>query len=209
MRERSIVLAAAVGLVIVIFNHLLTHPLDVRRAQLLSQLSELQSGLPQAPSGTADGTDPTIAYTTAAELKTRLDAVDAQLSAQSAGMIPPKRMSEVIHDVLRLQHGVKLVSLRSLPAIKLPPDSPEQAAAAASADGTPQAPPGTHPPYVHAVEVVLEGQYLDVLSYLESLEALPWHFYWRRLDLTAAQHPINRVTVELGTVSMDSEWLDL
>ena len=56
---------------------------------------------------------------------------------------------------------------------------------------------------------MLEGRYLDVLAYLEALEALPWHFYWRRLELTATSYPTNRVRVELGTVSMGSEWIDL
>jgi MSHA biogenesis protein MshJ len=62
---------------------------------------------------------------------------------------------------------------------------------------------------VHRVELVLEGRYLDVLAYLQDLESLPWHFYWRQLDLTTKQYPINRVRVELGTVNMDSDWINL
>ena len=56
---------------------------------------------------------------------------------------------------------------------------------------------------------MLEGRYLDVLAYLEALEALPWRFYWRRLELTTTRYPLNRVRVELGTVSMGREWIDL
>src|SRR5262249_1352287 len=108
-----------------------------------------------------------------------------------------RRMAEVIHDVLRLQHGVVLVSLKNLPAVELASDPTTQPAA-----------PG-RPPYVHSVELVLEGRYLDVLAYLQDLEPLPWHFYGRQLDLTTTQHPINRVRVELGTVNMDSDWINL
>ena len=40
-------------------------------------------------------------------------------------------------------------------------------------------------------------------------EALPWRFYWRQLDLQTTAYPLNRVRVEVGTVSMDSEWIGL
>src|SRR5262249_27246435 len=87
----------------------------------------------------------------------------------------------------------------------------------AAASGTAAAPgtaagPGVaeaRGPYVHPVEIVLEGSYLDVLTYLQSLEALPWRFYWRVLDLQSGKYPLNRVRVELGTVSMTREWIGL
>ena len=62
-------------------------------------------------------------------------------------------------------------------------------------------------PYVHSLEFVVEGSYLDVLRYLEKVEALPWRFYWQVLELKTAEYPINRVRVRLNTLSMDKEWL--
>jgi MSHA biogenesis protein MshJ len=60
---------------------------------------------------------------------------------------------------------------------------------------------------VHPVEIVIEGSYLDVLEYLRALEALPWHFYWKVLELNSGTYPLNRVRIELSTLSMDKEWL--
>ncbi len=40
--------------------------------------------------------------------------INAQLAAQSAGLIPPERMVQVIHDVLSRQRGVTLVSLHNI-----------------------------------------------------------------------------------------------
>jgi MSHA biogenesis protein MshJ len=197
LRERLFVLLAMIAVVIASFNALLTSKLDNRRSQLLSELADLESGMNSAATDTASqiASDPTnAAYTQASELKARLDSVDAQLTAQSAGMIGPKRMAEVIRDVLNLQHGITLVSLRNLPVARLVPDAAGQTSSG---------------PYLHSVELVLDGRYLDVLAYLQSLEALPWHFYWRQLDLTATHYPVNRVRVEVGTISMDSDWLDL
>ena len=124
-------------------------------------------------------------------LRADLNKVNAELASQAAGMIPPTRIPEVIHDLLSQQKGVTLISLRNLPAHTVVDEA--------------------HPtgPYVHPVELVVEGSYLDVLAYLQALERLPWHFYWRTLDLQSAVYPVNRVRVELGTVSLDKAWIGL
>jgi MSHA biogenesis protein MshJ len=103
-------------------------------------------------------------------------------------------MTQVIHDVLSRQQGVTLISLRSIAPREL-----------ADSSGT-GAPNG---PYVHSVVLVMQGQYLDVLAYLQALEGLPWHFYWQSLELDATHYPVTRVTVRLGTVSMSHDWIQL
>lgn len=197
VRERLFILIAAIAILVALFNVLLLGRLDQRRAQLSQELTGLdQAAKASAAAAAADAT--AAAYSQAASLEARLASVNAQLSSQSAGMIPPERMTEVIHEVLSRQHGVVLVSLRNLEALKLPLD----AAGEAAATNVPR-------PYVHTVEIVLEGRYLDVLAYLQALEALPWRFYWRRLELTQTNYPTNRVRVELGTLSMDPQWIGL
>jgi MSHA biogenesis protein MshJ len=195
-RERLFVLIAAIAVLVGAFKMLLLSPLDMRAAALSQQLAGLQSGIDETSKAAASDAT-TAAYAQESDLKARLARVNAELESHAAGMIAPQRMADVIHDVLSRQQGVKLVSLRNLEAIKLPLD-----AAGESATNTAR-------PYEHTVEIVLEGRYLDVLAYLHALEALPWRFYWRRLELTTTRYPVNRVRVELGTVSMDSDWIDL
>jgi MSHA biogenesis protein MshJ len=195
-RERLFILIAAIAVLVAAFKTLLLAPLDAHAAALSQQLAGLQVGIDEtAKAAATDAT--TAAYAQEADLKARLATVNAELESRAAGMIAPQRMAEVIHDVLSRQQGVRLVSLRNLEAIKLPLD-----AAGESATNTAR-------PYEHTVEIVLEGRYLDVLAYLHALEELPWRFYWRRLELTTTGYPVNRVRVELGTVSMDSDWIDL
>jgi len=106
-------------------------------------------------------------------------------------------MVEVIHQLLDRQRNVRLVSLHKLAPIELPPRTAGEAQGAVP-----------HP-CIQAVELELEGNYLDILLYLRSLEALPWHLYWRRLDLATTEYPKNRVRLELGTLSIDSQWMGL
>jgi MSHA biogenesis protein MshJ len=75
---------------------------------------------------------------------------------------------------------------------------------AATADGSQAEITG---PYVHRVELVVDGRYLDIVKYLHALEALPWHFYWRSLDLKTTEYPMNRVHIELSTLSLDKDWI--
>jgi MSHA biogenesis protein MshJ len=185
LRERVLTTAATLTVLVALFHVLLLQRLDLRRKQLTQQLTEIND-----TAGTQDA-GATLERTIA--LTAQLRQVTARLDSQSAGLIPPQRMTQVIHDVLSRQQGVTLISLSSV-APRALADNP----------GGP-----SNGPYVHSVVLVMQGQYLDVLAYLQALEDLPWHFYWQSLDLDATHYPVTRVTVRLGTVSMSHDWIQL
>lgn len=209
LRERALIAVAALAMILAAFNTLALQRLEARKQVLSLQLADIVARV-QGAAGAASavtGTDQELARESARAraLSTSLAEATARLQSQSAGLIPPQRMTQVIHDVLSRQRGVELISLRSLPPYALLAGRPD-----ASARG----PAGTVPapdqgPYVHTVVLVLQGRYLDVLVYLQALENLPWHFYWQGLQLDATHYPVSRVTVTLGTVSMSREWIDL
>ena len=60
---------------------------------------------------------------------------------------------------------------------------------------------------MHAIEIVIDGQYADILDYLAALEALPWKFRWTLARTVTAGYPRNRVRIVLSTLSLDSTWL--
>ena len=159
LRERVLTSAATLTVLVALFHVLVLQRLELRRKQLTQQLTEIN-----ATAGT-QGLGATLQRTIA--LAAQLNRVTARLDSQSAGLIPPQRMTQVIHDVLSRQQGVTLISLRSVPPRSLADSS------AGPSNG----------PYVHSVVLVMQGQYLDVLTYLQALEGLPWHFYWQSLDL--------------------------
>jgi len=204
LRERVFVLAAFLVLLVGCLNVLLINPVDVRRKALLQEVTSLGSQITLTDGGVeaAASADPTNGA--AGQLQTlqkQLQGIDSQLLAQSAGMVPPDQMAEAIKDVLRLQHGVVLISLRNLPPTRLPLEKPvEKPAEDAGEDRR---------PYVHTIELVVEGRYLDVLEYVQALEKLPWHFYWRRLEITTTRYPLNRVRLDLATLSPVGDWMGL
>jgi MSHA biogenesis protein MshJ len=126
-------------------------------------------------------------------LQTRLQGLDAQLANTASGFVSSTRMIEVLHDMLDRQGRLALHSIRNLPVTGL----------IVSEDPAAQA----RPPYVHAIEIVIDGEYADILDYLAALEALPWKFRWTTLDLSTAGYPRNRVRIELSTLSLESTWL--
>ncbi|MGH8298036.1 MAG: hypothetical protein ACRES6_01980 [Steroidobacteraceae bacterium] len=207
LRERVLTTAATLAVLIALVNMLVFQRLEARRKQLAQQLTAIAAafdgGAPTADG--ADSPDATLQRTNA--LAASLSQATARLDSQSAGLIPPQQMLQVIHDVLSRQQGVTLVSLRSLPPYALIDGPPsENADASTPAAANVDAAEG---PYVHSVQLVLQGRYLDVLAYLRALEGLPWHFYWQSLSLDATQYPMTRATVKLGTVSMSREWIAL
>jgi MSHA biogenesis protein MshJ len=203
LRERAIVVLAIVGLLVFSWDAYLMEPLRLKRVALESELATASAFGVKPPS--ADESDPRqISMTRAGELQTQLQGIDAQLASTASGFVSSQRMIEVLHDMLTRQGRLELVSIRNLPVTSLIPDTGGGADTAAGADS---APAPARPPYVHAIEIVIDGQYADILEYLAALEALPWKFRWNSLDLSTAGYPRNRVRIELSTLSLDSTWL--
>ena len=195
IRERALVAGASLVGIVLLWLALVFDPMSVKQRTLSDELTTLQQSI-QATSLSIQETaaaDPMlIAQRKETQLKTQLADINTQLATKSAGLIPPERMVQVIHDVLR-QHGVKLISLHNLPVTTLVPST----AQGAQSGG----------PYVHPIEIVVEGTYLDVLAYLHALESLEWRFYWRLLELESTAYPRNRVRIELSTLSLDRDWI--
>jgi MSHA biogenesis protein MshJ len=192
LRERAIVIFAVLGLLIAAWDGLLMDPLRSTRSALEAELATASSF--GATLRNVDTSDPRqVSMTRAGELQTQVRNIDAQLRSTASGFVASNRMIEVLHDMLDRQGRLALVSIRNLPVTGLIP--PAEGSTAAQA------------PYVHAIEIVIDGEYADILDYLSALEALPWKFRWTSLDLSTAGYPRNRVRIELSTLSLDSTWL--
>lgn len=189
-RERLLIFGAFLAVVLAAWDSLLMKPLrDVTTG--------LQAEIAAAGINTAeidDGSDPhRTALLRAGELQLRSAQLDSQIAGSAQGFVPATRMIGVLHDVLQQQSGLALVSIRNLPVRSL--------IAGASGDAPPS------PPYVHSIELVIDGRYADIQAYVHELEALPWKFRWSLLELSTRKYPVNRVRISLSTLSMDATWL--
>jgi MSHA biogenesis protein MshJ len=63
--------------------------------------------------------------------------------------------------------------------------------------------------YRHGVEVTVRGNYLDMLNYMATLEALPTGLLWGSAELQAEEYPDSRLTLTLYTLSLDRKWMKL
>jgi MSHA biogenesis protein MshJ len=213
LRERGLVALALLAGIVMLWTVALWDPIAARQQALADELSSLQQAM-VTTAETLDATtqsDPaTVALKKEEQLRQELADINSQLASKSAGLIAPERMVHVIQDLLARQRGVALISLHNKPVTTLAKPTPaaeafvrtpasERAAIDASAAG----------PYVHPVELVIEGRYLDILAYLHTLEALEWRFYWKLLELETVRHPTNRVRIEINTLSMDEHWIGL
>ena len=203
LRERAFVVLALIALVIALWDTYLMDPLRRARTGLEAELANAGTFGGQATSG--DVSDPRqVSIKRAGQLQTQLATLDAQLKNSASGFVSADRMIEVLHDVFDRQGRLELVSIRNLPVTSL---VPPEASAESQAQAPQPAEAPLQPPYVHSIELVVDGQYSDVLDYLGQLEALPWKFRWTSLDLSTAGYPRNRVRIELSTLSLDSTWL--
>lgn len=221
LRERILLFSAAALVLTMLWYELAMAPLEQRRVRLnlaLSQARAPAAGVAPPLELAGEFVD-RMARETA--LRSALAAADHELLDARRGMIAPNDMVQLLTTVLKQHNGLSLVLIRNLPAVPLlPPLAPATAGAAPAA----AAPAGAEPsdlhaaaaapgdadrdggPYVHPIELVLQGDYLDVLAYLKALEAQSAGFQWRRFEF-AGRGEAPEYRIEFATVSMDSNWL--
>jgi MSHA biogenesis protein MshJ len=131
----------------------------------------------------------------------RLDSALREMNAALGGLlerfVEPERMPALLEDVIVRHRGLKLTRLEGLPAEPLD-------VAGEREDGQAAEPLWI---YRHPMVMEFEGEYFDVLAYLDELERGPWRFGWRELRYEVEDYPLARVTLELETLSRERNWL--
>ena len=203
LRERVIIFGAGVALVYIAWQWLLMDPLAARAKIAEQHLADARRHVSMMDQiGAASSLNPAMAAAARNRaLAQRLAAIDAELSSVAQGYVAPERMTELLKELLSEQHGLKLVGLANLPVQSLshPLGSVPDAPIAADDRG----------PFLHPVEMVVEGDYASVVAYLRALEALPWRIHWQQVELTAGDYPVNRVRIVIGALSLSRDWMSV
>ena len=211
VRERVLVLVAAVVGIALIFDTLALQPLEVRKKRLTQQLAEARQSLKAADTlmkARENVVDPdAVKRTYRNALRKQLAEIDLIMQGLQRGLVPPERMAKLLEDMLSHSRGLRLVALRNLPAQRFEtpgskPDAPKPGA---------EAKPGTKDPertiYQHSVEITLQGSYADLHNYLAQLEQLPSQMFWGRISVNTERYPRLRVTLTVQTLSLNKAWL--
>ncbi len=200
LRERLLLFAAAVAVLLALWEALLEGPVTARgetaaaRIETLRRdIGQLNDSLAAAAGAVSDGVPGKLRRLEL--LRRSVDQTAESIHVFTSDLVDPRQMRAVLEDLIRRQKGLRLVSMSSLPVEAL---ATSEGGAAES--GEPQL-------YRHGLVLVMEGSYLDCMTYLRSVEALPWQLYWARLELESDEYPMNRILIELHTLSLDEDWI--
>ncbi|MGX9697133.1 type II secretion system protein GspM [Janthinobacterium lividum] len=211
LRERLMVFGAAAAAVLFVFYFMSFNPLLAKRAALEASITQKQSLLTATNKEIeltmlAHATDPDQ------EARTRLVALQAEtaslaqaLREQQHGLVAPERMVTLLEHLLRRHAGLRVVSLKTLPASAVG----VRQADAANGDAAAKAASPAPLLHQHGVEVVLQGSYADMVQYMQALQAMPTRVFWGAAHLDSASYPGATLTLTLHTLSMDDTWIAL
>lgn len=196
-REKILVIAAILVVVWSLWDNLYYQSrlqLKAKAAQELNsletQLISRQQDLQQLKNNNI--VNPNISNTEKlADLKLRYSSLQTQLLQNKKKFAQPQMIPQVLDDIFKQNKQLSLLKLDTLPTTKLLPDSHEQ------------------PIYKHGLSLTFRGNYDNTVSFLRSLEALPWAIVWEALDYQVKQHPSAEVNIKLYTLSFEEKWLDL
>ncbi|WP_111640413.1 type II secretion system protein GspM [Marinimicrobium alkaliphilum] len=196
LRERLLVAAGALAVVVALWLLLVQDPVAERREALRAeqaavareqQAQQLQlDALTQRDAAGA----PSSLQRQRDNLLARRDNLDERLAALSQGLVSAEQLPSLLEDVLLTTGQLELIQMRTLPVEML------------SLRGI-NGDEGSTGVYQHSVALTLRGSYFEVLAFLQALEDLPWRFYWEQLEYAVETYPKAEVKVRVYTLSAE------
>ena len=192
LRERILLLAAAVAVMFLLIDTLILQPTlkaqQVARQQIVDlevKLNSLRQSA-QLLSYKSDSDLATSRRQSRDQLAAELAELDSRIISQLGALVEPAQAARVLEQLLSSHTGLKLTTL-SASAEPLKDMELEQ----------PSETPGLAR---YQLDMVVQGSYLDLLNYLQSLEAMPWKFFWQQVDFQATEHPHAETRLQLYTL---------
>jgi len=202
LRERGLVFVVAAALLVIVLHALALQPLLREQRGFLErirldqgQLKSINDELVKsAQSATQDPQAPK--YERIRKLEARLAAAEKRVAQRrDAEQLSPEQLTRLLQDVLGGNRNLRVLALRVLPGASLAPPAP----ATNAPPGAPKSPAGAF--YRHGVEIEMTGTYLELLKYLETVEALPWRLAWTNVELKTTTYPQVLLRASLYAVS--------
>ena len=213
LRERAIIFGMAAGFIIFLAFFLVLNPSNAKQRQMLQDMAAVQdqtAGVEAeiAATITAHTADPDAAERARlAGIQSQSQVLSAQLMAMQQGMVPPERMTQLLGRMLRSHGGLRLKSMRSLGE-----SNPAAATVAATTPVAAAGAPAVPPPQLlhrHGVELVVQGNYNDMVSYMDALENMQGQIFWGQASLKVETYPSATLTLIVYTINLDKKWLKL
>ena len=209
LRERGLIFSVGVVLIYCLWQTMLMDPVIARTRMAEQRLNGARDKiLIVDQAGAAIAQDPAvIAQVRNHALQHRLDTLDAELASAAKGYVSPARMTDMLREMLAGQHSLRLISLMNLPV-----ESVSARVFTVKTDPVADQPmdrQSDQGPFLHPVEIVVEGDYGAIVDYLHSLEQMPYQIHWQRVELIAGEYPNNRVRIVIGALSLSRQWISV
>ena len=224
VRERIMVFGASAALLIFMVVYLFVNPQLDKRKALADTIAQRQQAVAaidaeMAQRMAAHAGDPNLQDRIRLErIRQQVQQMRQALQSTQHGLVAPERIVPMLQQLLKQQASLRLVSLATLPSGAMGQGGHVASKAAASASAA--APAGQSPAdaesaqapavlYRHGVEIVLRGNYLDMVNYMDAVEAMPSHVFWGKLNMQVEQYPNATLSLTLYTLSLDEKWIAL
>ena len=223
LRERVMAFGACAALLVFLLFSLLLNPLFAKQKMLNDSIAQQQQTMITIDAEIVlkmrgNGVDPDAQDRQALDrLRQEMAGLSTALRTAQSGLVPPDRIVFLLERLLRQHARLRVESLKTLPSAAVggaSASAPALAAvppAGAPAVAVPPAPVIKTSPllYRHGVEVVLRGSYIDMVNYMEALEAMPTRVFWGDASLVVEQYPNASLRLTLFTLSLDDKWISL
>jgi len=180
------------------------HQLITQQQQLVSQQQERQLAIANTTAKLARFAQTKEAKKQAIiDAKNNLQQSSKQLNSALSKLVPPTKITELLHNLLLQTHGLKLLELNNEPVKIITLDSENNSATSTNNE------PSHSLLYKHATTIKLSGNYQQLYHYLQTIERSKWSLYWDALDYRVISYPNAEITISVHTISSDQYWIGL
>jgi MSHA biogenesis protein MshJ len=218
IRERVLVLLGVLAVIYMLWDRLLVAPVQSEINMLINQRSNIEAQNVDLKkrqiiaNGMMNNNKQKEIIKAIEQLENDIKQFDARILKSIEGQVAPENMASMLSDLLGNNQGLQLISINNLPAEPLSrqlEDKVKESEKNRQSGQSKLVKPELIGVYQHPLELELEGQYLDILAYLQALEALDWKIFWDQVSLETLQYPNVKVRIKVHTFSLKSGWLSV
>ena len=228
IRERAAILLGILAVLYTAWNLFLMQPLQNQQKIIKSELQQKQATQVALNAQVQkiveeNKRDPNVELEKELkDLQAKLKQANDEIKVSTAHLVSPKNMAKILETILNKTNGLTLVSAKGLGATALlqddkkVQDDKKKDSVGKSGKNEQATAQVTEPPpgdmgnaYKHGLRIEFEGDYMTTLHYLHELESLDWKFFWDSIELKVEEYPRARVAIQVFTLSLDKNWIDV
>ncbi len=192
LRERLLLMAAMVAMMFMLIDTFWLQPAFKAQQVTEARIAELETklnGLRQNARMLSYDDDDDQLHSRdeqRRQLQSQLTQLDERIVNQLGVLVQPAQAAHVLERLLANSAGLKLASLSaSSEPLRIGGEDDNNDAAGLTR---------------YQVDMLIDGNYLEVLRYLQKLEKLPWKFFWQEINFQSTGYPRAQTRLKLYTL---------